>query len=268
MMRLLQEVDTDNLGLLKAPQLIKVLNKVCTSVSEKDQERFVRFLDKDKLGRINYTEFMGRISKSSRAHNPFKTIVSRIAFFLKQNNVEIAALLKRLAQSVENSKESAPDQWIIPCDGFTAFLKQKVEKKREIGELKRFTEMIDIDKDGYISEPDLGSCIKNLSNTAFFRNNGEALIKSTFNASTKAYPKASRVSKAKMDIVLEQIRAGMIEKQIAYRTAFDSFDTNKDNMVSYAEFAAGVKKIAPLSDPILEQIFAVMDHKQIGLISY
>ena len=162
----------------------------------------MRFLDKDKLGRINYMDFMGRISKSSRAHNPFKTIVSRIAFFLKQNNVEIGALLKRLAQSVECSKEIAPEQWIIPCDGFTAFLKQKVEKKRDIGELKKFTEMIDIDKDGYISEPDLSSCIKNLSNTAFFRNNGEALIKSTFNAATKAYPKSSRLSKDKMKLVL------------------------------------------------------------------
>jgi len=30
MMQLLQEADTDNLGQLKGPQLLKVLNKVCT----------------------------------------------------------------------------------------------------------------------------------------------------------------------------------------------------------------------------------------------
>ena len=39
-------------------------------------------------------------------------------------------------------------------------------------------------------------------------------------------------------------------------------------MVSYAEFAQGIKQIVSMSDPVLEQIFSVMDHKQIGLISY
>jgi Ca2+-binding EF-hand superfamily protein len=60
-------------------------------------------------------------------------------------------------------------------------LKQKVEKKRDIGELRKFTNMIDIDKDGFITDPDLSTCVKNLSNSAFFRKGGEALKGSTFN---------------------------------------------------------------------------------------
>jgi hypothetical protein len=53
------------------------------SVSKADLERFVRFLEKDKLGKIPFMEFMGRMGKANKTHNPFKTIVSRIAFFLK-----------------------------------------------------------------------------------------------------------------------------------------------------------------------------------------
>jgi hypothetical protein len=41
--------------------------------------------------------------------------------------------------------------------------------------------MIDIDKDGFITDPDLSTCVKNLSNSAFFRKGGEALKGSTFN---------------------------------------------------------------------------------------
>jgi Ca2+-binding EF-hand superfamily protein len=83
MIQLLQEEDGDNLGLLRGAALLKVLNQLIRTVSKADLERFVRFLDADKLGRISYMEFMGKMGKSNKQHNPFKTIVSRIAFFLK-----------------------------------------------------------------------------------------------------------------------------------------------------------------------------------------
>jgi Ca2+-binding EF-hand superfamily protein len=83
MIQLLQEEDGDNLGLLRGAALLKVLNQLIRTVSKADLERFVRFLDADKLGRISYMEFMDKMGKSNKQHNPFKTIVSRIAFFLK-----------------------------------------------------------------------------------------------------------------------------------------------------------------------------------------
>jgi len=39
-----------------------------------------------------------------------------------------------------------------------------------------------VDKDGYISEVDLETCIKNLNSEAFYKNNGEALVGSSFSA--------------------------------------------------------------------------------------
>jgi len=48
--------------------------------------------------------------------------------------------------------------------------------------------MIDVDKDGFVTEADIETCVKNLPNMAFFRNGGAALAQSTFNSVTKTFP--------------------------------------------------------------------------------
>ena len=94
----MQEADETNVGLIKAQALLNVLIKVIKNLSHTELERFVRFLDKDKLGRINYMDFLGKVCKvSNKNHNPFKSLVSRLSYFLKQNNISAGALLKRLS---------------------------------------------------------------------------------------------------------------------------------------------------------------------------
>jgi hypothetical protein len=56
---------------------------------------------------------------------------------------------------------------------------------------------MDIDKDGLITEADVLTCIKNLTNASFFKMGGAALSKSTFNAASKFFPSQSRMSKEK-----------------------------------------------------------------------
>ena len=99
-------------------------------------------------------DFVRRMCKvSNRNHNPFRSIISRISFFLKQNNISIGNLLKRLSTASE-PQPNLPI-FLIPLRVFAEFLKQKVEKKKEIKELEHFTMMLDVDKDGFISEADL-----------------------------------------------------------------------------------------------------------------
>lgn len=57
-----------------------------------------------------------------------------------------------------------------------------------MSELNQYSKMIDIDKDGFVTEADIETCVKNLTNMAFFRNGGAALTKSTFNSQVKIYP--------------------------------------------------------------------------------
>lgn len=69
--------------------------------------------------------------------------------------------------------------------------------------------MIDIDKDGFITDPDLSTCVKNLNNSAFFRKGGEAMKASSFNQKARPYPKASRLGVDRAREVCAQIREAM-----------------------------------------------------------
>ena len=113
--QLLQEADETNVGLIKAQALLNVLIKVIKNLSHTELERFVRFLDKDKLGRINYMDFLGKVCKvSNKNHNPFKSLVSRLSYFLKQNNISAGALLKRLSAASPHNTVAAPGIVGIP----------------------------------------------------------------------------------------------------------------------------------------------------------
>jgi len=167
--QLLQDQDETNIGLISGPSLLSVLTKVVKNVSRDDLDRFVRFLEKDKLGKLSYMEFMAKMQKiSNKNHNPFKTIINRLAFFLKQNSVTGADLIRRLSQSNSNYNTGVSNTGIT-ISIFASFLKQKVEKKRDIEELKKYVRMMDVDKDSFITEADINTCIKNLNNAAFFK---------------------------------------------------------------------------------------------------
>lgn len=55
-------------------------------------------------------------------------------------------------------------------------------------QLKKFATYMDIDKDGYITEIDLQTCLNNLNSDAFFKNSGEALATSAFASAKKFFP--------------------------------------------------------------------------------
>ena len=67
------------------------------SLEEDSIDRFIRFLDKDRAGKINYMEFIARMGEvSNRDHNPFKSVVQRLAFFIESNKQTISSILRRL----------------------------------------------------------------------------------------------------------------------------------------------------------------------------
>ena len=149
--------------------------EVIQSVDELSIEKFIKFLEKDKKGRINYTELFDKMNDlSNKEHNPFQQVIRRLKYFMTQNNLDSPGLLKRLSVS-EQREGGFHSSNVISVDYFGRFLKNKIDKKREEGELMRFATMMDIDQDTFIDINDLTTCIGNLSNDAFFSNNGDAL---------------------------------------------------------------------------------------------
>eukprot|EP00352_Strombidinopsis_acuminata_P000755 CAMPEP_0176339896 /NCGR_PEP_ID=MMETSP0126-20121128/1127_1 /TAXON_ID=141414 ORGANISM="Strombidinopsis acuminatum, Strain SPMC142" /NCGR_SAMPLE_ID=MMETSP0126 /ASSEMBLY_ACC=CAM_ASM_000229 /LENGTH=179 /DNA_ID=CAMNT_0017683753 /DNA_START=1701 /DNA_END=2240 /DNA_ORIENTATION=- len=103
---------------------------------------------------------------------------------------------------------------------------------------------------------------------AFFKNQGAALSRSTFNTGIKFYPNSVKITREKSLEICKQIREALALKKMSFRGTFEKFDTNKDNMVSYAEFSRGLSSLVKLSQPVMEQIYALMDKNNIGLITY
>jgi Ca2+-binding EF-hand superfamily protein len=76
------------------------------------------------------------------------------------------------------------------------------------------------------------------------------------------------LSKEKALTVCKQIRDALAVKKMQYRDAFDKLDLDKDGMVSFSELNRGLAEILELSVPIKEQLYALMDKNNTGLISY
>jgi hypothetical protein len=86
----------------------------------------VRFLDKDTHGKIHYIGFLERMHDvSNKDHNPFKSIVQRLEFFITSNKQTVHSLVKRLIQKSGTTSEVG-----VPVEYFAEFLKAKVDKKR------------------------------------------------------------------------------------------------------------------------------------------
>jgi Ca2+-binding EF-hand superfamily protein len=164
----------------------------------------------------------------------------------------------------------------VSTGDFANFLKQKIDKKRTLPELRQYAHYMDVDKDGFVSEVDLQTCLDNLAtSTTFFRNGGEALAQSAFASAKKFYPSADgsggKDSKLSMERALEvagQIRQALIDKRMAFREVFNRFDANKDGFLSLAELSNGLDTVLTLSVPIKEKLFALMDKNEIGLVDY
>ena len=82
-MQALEDADPLNDGRVEPKGLKIALIKVVKTVKEEDIDRFIKFLDKDKGGKVNYMQFMSKMSEvSNKEHNPLKSVVQRIQYFL------------------------------------------------------------------------------------------------------------------------------------------------------------------------------------------
>ena len=87
----------------------------------------------------------------NKHHNPFRTLLQRLAYFIESNKVTVTNLLGRLSDDE------------VSVEKFAEFLKQKVDKRADLSSLLDFSRMMDIDKDGTISPEDLKTCLRNLN---------------------------------------------------------------------------------------------------------
>jgi len=147
----MEESDPQNDGRVEPAAFKLAIAKLTTGIDQESIDRFVRFLDKDTHGKIHYIGFLERMHDvSNRDHNPFKSIVQRLEFFITSNKQTVHSLVKRLIQKSGTTSEVG-----VPVEYFAEFLKAKVDKKRSESELEKYAFYMDIDKDGFLSEIDI-----------------------------------------------------------------------------------------------------------------
>lgn len=220
---LLIKYDSLNDGTIVSQDLNKVLTEVCPKLSSSEIERFTRFLEKDTRGRIDYTQFIGSLEKVKN-YNPFKNLVSRIKAFMNQNNQTVERFMRMLVMSEGGSDYDEPEKHAIEkerkvnIDVFAQFLKSKVDKKNSIEELRKYTQLIDIDGDGYINIHDLESCLGNLNNEVFYKDNGATLVgtfRTVLSERSKFFPKET-LSDSKALQVIGKIKEALVAKGISF----------------------------------------------------
>ena len=156
----------------------------------------------------------------NKEHNPFKSIISRLAYFIENNGLTAHTLLQRLGASFNNP---------ITVSKWAEFMKAKVEKRRSMNDLMGYATLMDIDKDGYINEQDLGTCLSNVHSTSFFENGAISLKTASFNNKHSFFPTTLKndITNTKVVSVCAHIRAGMQAKKVAYQRLFRLCDTEK-----------------------------------------
>jgi Ca2+-binding EF-hand superfamily protein len=98
-------------------------------------------------GKLNYIKFIDNVTGfGNKNHNPFKLAVQKIELFLENNKIDSRELLKRVGSVTEDG---------VTVQIFAQFLQKKIDKGKNIDDLEMISHMIDIDKDGYISNEDL-----------------------------------------------------------------------------------------------------------------
>lgn len=76
LLKLLEEADALNDGKVEPSALKIALLKVTSDIDEETIARFVRFLEKDTQGKVDYIAFIEKMGEiSNRDHNPFKSII-------------------------------------------------------------------------------------------------------------------------------------------------------------------------------------------------
>lgn len=71
---------------------------------------------------------MGEVS--NKDHNPFKSVVQRIQYFIQTNQQNVSSLLRRI-QSNRGGSDDQPSV-SVSIEDFAKFMKSKIDKKRPI----------------------------------------------------------------------------------------------------------------------------------------
>jgi Ca2+-binding EF-hand superfamily protein len=292
-----EKVDEKNDGLLDAANfktcLLKLKKPLELTIGEIN--RIARYEPKQKNGTIDYNKFLESLDKEiidmtlkdANAHNPdslfsVKELRAQILDYLNRHKLTPLKFLAKLLNNSTNftDAELKLQRLAVPVEKFKSFFMSNILKDQSVRPetINYYIYKIDVDHDGIIDGQDFEAFLSrhhliedtrlrmvNAIQDVTGENYGEKALKN--HNMDKFYPVAP-LSKGKIDLVLRALRNAIASRNISFREFFTKLDDNKDGMISYDEFAAGMKNIAQFSKETTKRLFAYMDRNQIGLVDF
>ena len=125
-----ESVDRDHCGFIDSHDLKACLQRFIRMTPEKEIEMIIRFLEKDLRGRVDFMNFIERMTTiGDKNFNPFRNVVVRLKEFMEKNGLSYTSFMDKLLKSGEKQSGRTHGHRKVTCDYFADFLLQKVEKR-------------------------------------------------------------------------------------------------------------------------------------------
>lgn len=294
-----EKLDELNNGLLDSANfktcLLKLKKQLDLTIGEIN--RIARYEPKAKNGDIDYLKFMEKLDnevismtlKDVGAYNEdslysLKDLKKEIKDYLTRHKMSPLRFLTKLQNGSDQSNytdaELKLQRIVVPIQVFEDFLVTNIAKKEGVRPetLSYYISKIDIDRDGIIDGQDFDAFMGRhhliedtslrLANTIKDVTGEDYNQKILTNHNMEKFFPVAPLSKSKIDLVLRNLRNAIASRNISFREFFTKLDENKDGMISFDEFDAGLKKLVDFSKNTVRGLFAYMDRNQIGMIDF
>lgn len=256
LLALFEKHDKLNEGRIEPADLKKVLVELGAGSSYFSQDAVSKFVDQlpgDPISlKVDYLKFINRIiNLGNKNHNPFHLVLQKLEFFARTHSLDAATLLRRIGAATSDG---------VTTQRFAEFLKEKIHKDGSVDDLAAISQLMDIDKDGFVCAEDLGTCLKNANSEQFVKQSGKAMQKPQFNSKDKFFTADhSDLNEEKIVEVCARIRQAIKAKGYSTKIMFDAFDTDRDGMLTITEFTEGFNSLMQISTQMLYRLFGYMD---------
>ena len=293
-----EKVDEKSDGLLDSANfktcLLKLRKQLELTIGEIN--RIARYEPKQKNGFIDYHKFLEKLDsqiisltlKEANALNPdstfrLKDIKEQVLDYISRHRLTPLKFLANLTganSSQFTEQELKLQRLVVPLDRFKDFLLKQVLRAPGVRPetLEYYIQKVDIDRDGIVDGQDFEAFLAKhsliedtslrLANTIMDvtgEDYSDKILK-THNLD-RFYPVAP-IQDSKIDLVLRTLRTAIASRNLSFREFFTKLDENKDGMVSFEEFAQGIKAVAGFSKATVKGLFAYMDRGQIGMVDF
>jgi Ca2+-binding EF-hand superfamily protein len=294
-----EKVDEQNNGLLDSANfktcLLKLKKQLELTIGEIN--RIARYEPKTKNGEIDYLKFLNKLDLEiiNLALTDANALNNDSLYSLKELRHEIKDYLSRYkltplkflamlqggnSQNNFTEAELKLHRIVVPLEAFEKFLLENVIRKQgvRIETLAYYISKIDVDKDGIIDGQDFEAFLSRykliedtslrLANTIKDVTGEDYDQKILANHNKEHFYPVAPLAKTKIDLVLRSLRNAIASRNISFREFFTKLDENKDGMISFDEFSAGLKTIVNFSHTTVRGLFAYMDRTHIGMIDF